>query len=131
MSELPTLFRTVLKANMPDADWAATQVAPAASICINVANVNRIGVMFVARTALHAVSSGNVDLQLVDVATSVAVPAQASRTIVKAAPADSAVETGDALEYDVTGSRLVTIRVAAQALDAGCTYIELYWNALE
>jgi hypothetical protein len=127
----PTLFRTVLKANMPDADWAATQVAPAASICINVANVNRIGVVMVARDALGAVSTGNVDLQLVDVANSIAIQSQASRTIVKSAPVDAAVETGDALEYDVSGSSLVTIRVAAQALAVACTYIELYWNALE
>jgi hypothetical protein len=116
---------------MPDADWAATQVAPSASICINVANVQRIGVVIVARTAAHAVSTGNVDLQLVDVATSAAVPLQASRTIVKASPVDAAVETGDAMVYDVSGSSLVTVRVAAQALAGAATYIDMYWNPLE
>jgi hypothetical protein len=130
MAVLPTLLRRVQKADMPDADWAATQVAPSASICANVQGVQRMGVMFVAYAGA-VVSTGTVDLQLVDVATTTPDATGATKTLVKASPVDSTVGVGAGLEYDVSASRLVTIRVAAESLAVAVTHIDIYWNALE
>lgn len=118
---------------MPDADWAATQVAPAASICADVSTVKRLGAVFVAYDAAGAIvnPSGNMGLALVDVAATVPKGGVASKTLVKTTPVDASVVAGAGLEYDVGGCRLVTIRVAAEALDPVVDRVEIYWNALE
>lgn len=133
MATQPTLLRTVLVANMPDPDWAATQVAPAASICAALQGDVRIGAVFVAYDAAGAVvnPSGTVDLALVDVASTVAVGGIPSKTLVKTTPVDSAIPAGAGLAYDVAGSSRVTLRVAAKTLGGTVTKIEIYWNSLE
>lgn len=126
-------MRTVLVANMPDPDWAATQVAPAASICAALQGDVRIGAVFVAYDAAGVIvnPAGTVDLALVDVASTVAVGGIASKTLVKTSPVDTAVSAGAGLVYDTAGSSRVTLRVAAEALDVAVTKIEIYWNSLE
>lgn len=133
MAELPILLRRVAVADMPDDDWAATQVAPDASICADVSTVRRLGAVIIARDAAGAVASpsGTVNVALVDVAASVALGGLPSRTVVKTTPVDTIIPAGMGLEYNVQGSRLVTIRVDAHALDAGVATIEIWWNCLE
>lgn len=118
---------------MPDADWAATQVPPSASICADVSTVSRMGVVFTAYTAAGAVvnPSGTMNLALVDVASTTPLGGIPSKTLVKTTPVDTLVSAGAGLEYDVSGSRLVTVRVAAQALGGTVAYVEIYWNCLE
>jgi hypothetical protein len=120
---------------MPDADWAATQVAPDASICADVSQSKRIGAVFVAYDAAGDVvtPSGTMNIALIDVAETEAqlrrgIPA---KTIVKTSPIDSNVDAGDGLAYDVAGSRLVTLRIAAKSLGVSVTHVEIYWNDLE
>lgn len=133
MATQPTLLRTVLVANMPDPDWAATQVAPAASICAALRGDVRIGAVFVAYDAAGSVvnPSGTVDLALVDVASTVAVGGIPSKTLVMTSPVDTAVPAGAGLAYDTAGSTRVTLRVAATGLEISVAKIEIYWNSLE
>lgn len=133
MAEQPILLRTVLVDAMPDADWAATQVAPSASICADVSTVASMGAMFIALDAAGDVvaSAGTMDLALIDVATSLPLPpGRTSRTLVKTTPVDTNVHVGDGLEYNVSGSRLVTIRINASALNVAVAKVEIYWNCL-
>lgn len=133
MATQPTLLRTVLVANMPDPDWAATQVAPSASICAALQGDMRIGAVFVAYDAAGAVvnPSGTIDVALVDVASTVVVGGIASKTLVKTSPVDTSISAGAGLAYDTAGSRLVTLRVAAESLGGTVDKIEIYWNSLE
>ena len=133
MATQPTLLRTVLVADMPDPDWAATQVAPAASICATLQGDVRIGATFVAYDAAGAVvdPSGTVDLALVDVASTVAVGGIPSKSLVKTSPVDAGVSAGAGLAYDTAGSSRVTLRVAASGLEINVSKIEIYWNSLE
>lgn len=130
MAEQPRLLRTVRVADMPDADWAATQVAPDASICADVRTCATFGAVYIAYDATGTVvnPSGNIDVALVDVATTSPPKGLAAKTIVKTTPVDSAVVAGAGLQYDVSGSRLVTLRVTAEALDAAVSYIEIWWT---
>ncbi len=132
MAQLPTLLRTVLVGAMPDADWAATQVAPSASICVDVSQVTTLGAFFLAYDSAGVLvnPSGNIDIALVDVASTVSEGGIASKVVVKTTPIDSAVVAGAGLQYDVSGSRLVTLRNNAEALASTVAYIEIYTNAL-
>ena len=133
MAELPSLLRRVDVAAMPDADWAGTQTTPAPAICVDVRAVKRLGVVFVAYDAAGAVvsPSGTMDVALVDVAATVPPAGKASTIVIKTTPVDAAVVGGAGLEYDVAGSRLVTMRIAADALDANVAYVDIWWNCLE
>ncbi len=132
MAQLPPLLRTVLVGDMPDADWAATQVAPAASICVDVSPVSLLGAFFLAYDASGVLvnPSGNIDVALVDVASTVPKGGVASKVVVKTTPIDSAVVAGAGLQYDVSGSCLVTLRINAEALAGTVAYVEIYTNAL-
>lgn len=78
------------------------------------------------------VSSGSIDVQLVDVATTVARPGVASRPLVKSAPVDAAVPQGRGLEWDVSRSTVVAIRLGNPAsLAPAAAFVDVYWNALE
>jgi hypothetical protein len=120
---------------MPDADWAATQVAPDASICADVSQSTRIGAVFVAYDAAGDVvtPSGTMNLALIDVAETVPQLRRgiSAKTLVKTSPIDSNVSAGAGLAYDVAGSRLVTLRIAAKSLGGDVAYVEIYWNDLE
>ena len=133
MAELPTLLRTVQVASMPDTDWAAAQTAPAASICVDVSAVSRLGAFYVAYDAAGAVvnPSGTASIALVDVASTVPKGGIPSKVVVKTTPLDLLVASGAGLEYDVSGCRLVTIRIAASALAVGVSYVEIFTNAIE
>jgi hypothetical protein len=129
--QVPALLRTWQKAAGADADFALTQAAPAASICVDVEGVNRLGVTFVAYTALDAVSTGTLDLQLIDVATPAPFPQGTSLpTLITGSPIDAGVDIGEGLQYDVSACRLVTIRVSGAALHADATYANIFWRAL-
>ena len=75
--------------------------------------------------------SGTMDVALVDVASTVPPKGKASTIVIKTTPVDAAVVDGAGLEYDVAGSRLVTLRIAAEALDANVAYVDVWWNCLE
>lgn len=128
--QVPSLVRTWIKASGADADFALGQTVPAAGICINVEGVNLLGVTFVAYTALNAVSTGTLDLQLVDVATPSPFQGTALPTLITGSPIDAGVDIGEGLQYDVSACRLVTIRVAGSALHADATYAKIFWRAL-
>ena len=118
---------------MPDADWAATQVAPSASICVDVSTVASMGVMYRALDSSGDVvnPSGTIDVALIDVATSLPLPpGTPSRTLIKTTPVDTNVPMGLGLEYNVSGSRLVTIRINAENLAGSVAKVEIYWNCL-
>lgn len=128
--QVPQIVRTWLKATGADADFALGQTVPSATICVNVTNVNTIGVTFVAYTALGVVSTGTLDLQFIDVATPVVTQGQTFPTLISGAPVDAGVAIGEQLIYDVRSSRLITLRVAGATLAAGATYVRIFWVAL-
>lgn len=130
MAEQPRLLRTVRVADMPDADWAATQVAPDVSICADVRTCALFGAVFIAYDANGAIvnPSGNIDVALIDVASTSPPKGLAAKTIVKTMAVDSAVVAGAGLKYDVSGSRSVTLRVTAQNLASDVSYIEIWWT---
>jgi hypothetical protein len=128
--QVPALLRTWIKADGADADFALGQTVPAASICVDVQGVNRLGVTFVAYTALNVVSTGTLDLQLIDVATPSPYQGTVLPTLITGSPIDAGVDIGEGLQYDVSACRLITIRVAGATLAAGATYAQIFWRAL-
>lgn len=130
---LPTILRSVPVASMPDTDWAATQTAPSASICVDVTNVNTIGVAFKAKTAAGVIvnPSGTISAACIDVAVTPAIGGLAAGTLIETTPLDTLVSAGAGLTYDVRGRKLITIRVAAQALGGTVSYIEIFTHAID
>ena len=128
--QVPALLRLWLKASGADADFALGQTVPAAGICVNVEGVNVIGVTFVAYTAAGAVSTGTLSLQLIDVATPSQTTGAPLATLITGSPIDTNVAIGAGLQYDVSGCRLVTIRVAAEALAGPATFVRIFWRAI-
>src|SRR6185503_7273323 len=133
MAAFPVLLRTVLVADMPDADWAATQVAPAAGITADVTGSAKVGCFYVARDAAGAVvdPSGSVDLQPVRVRLTQSLKGAAAVTVVSAGATDAAVVSGQDLTYDDLGNTAgFTIRITAEALAGTVASIDIYWNTI-
>jgi hypothetical protein len=103
----------------------------AGALCIQVGEI-AFGAFFLAYDASGVIvnPSGNIDVALVDVASTVRVGGIASKVVVRTTPIDSAVVAGAGLQYDVSGSRLVTLRINAEALAGTVAYVEIYTNAL-
>lgn len=126
MAANPLLLRRVAKADMPDPDWAASQVVPSASICIDVAIVKEISVEFVAFNVADEVvnPSGTISLQPIKVAKTIV----GGRTLVSEGATDMGVNQGDDMRYNVSLVKTFTLRVAAHALSASVSYIDIYWT---
>lgn len=89
MAVAPILVRTFLKASGADADFVGTQVPPAAGLLVSVAGWQTVAVSFVPYTALGAVSTGTLDVQMVYVNT----PTQANKTTLPTLVTGNAVVT--------------------------------------
>jgi len=126
---LPTKLRRILVADLPEADYAKTQATPSASICVDVTRLNKIAITFVPRKVDETVSTGTVDLQLIDIANIVDSDGETTDTnLIRSASIDLAVEVGEGLTYDVSRSRLVTVRIAGNALGGDATAVDIYWS---
>lgn len=135
MAALPVLLRTVLKADMPDDDWSATQVAPSTTITADIFGSAKIGCFYIARNATGTVvnPSGSCDLQPVKVSQTQPLNGQAAATVISAGAADAGVASGQALVYDDLGNTQgFTLRVAddGASLDAAVHHIDIYWNTI-
>lgn len=114
-----------------DDDWATLQTVPPAAICVDVQGVNVLGATWVAYEADGTtVSSGTLDLQLVDVATPAPQKGTAFPTLITGAPVDAATPQGEGLQYDVSACRRVTLRVDGSALDGAAASVVIFWRAL-
>lgn len=129
--QVPTFLRRWVVADGADPDWAATQTLPPATILADVDQVNTLGVTFVAFEADGTtVSSGTLDVQLVDVSLPAPFQGGTFAPLVTGAPVDAAINCGEGLIYDVRGCRAVTIRVSASALDPAAASVVFFWRAL-
>lgn len=125
---IPTLARPrIAVGDVPDANWATTQVAPGAALLLDVTGLSVVGFFFVPYEADGTtVSSGTLDLQLVAVSATAPPVAGAPKTLVWATPVDATVAPGALVTYDVRLASTVAIRVAAKALAGGAAYVEVY-----
>lgn len=135
MAALPVLLRTVLKADMPDDDWSASQVAPSTTITANIAGSSKVGCFYIARDAAGAVvnPSGNCDLQPVRVRLTQPLKGAAAVTVISAGAADTGVVSGQDLTYDdIANTAGFTMRVAddGSSLDSDVVSIDIYWNTI-
>lgn len=129
--QVPIFLRRWVVADGADDDWAADQTSPPAEILASVAQVNTMGVTFVAYEADGTtVSGGTLDVQLIDLSQPTPFQGQAFPALITGAPVDASIDCGEGLIYDVSGCRTVTIRVAGSALDGGAASVVIYWRAL-
>lgn len=133
MPQVPSFLRRVIVADGADPDWAATQVAPDASICINPVAASSIIVTALPYDVDNVLAaSGTIDLQLIDVGVPQVFQGQQLPTIVTGSPVDAGVGVGEALVYDVAGSNLITMRVAnIAAIDPTATYVDIFWRGID
>lgn len=134
MSAVPILLRRVLKVDLPEDDWAASQVAPDVPL-VSTEGVKKIGCFYVARTATDAVAnpSGTCDLQPLLVATGIPLAGHAPEVFTWAGATDTGVASGDGLTYDdLAQSSQFTLRVAddGSSLDAAVVALDIYWYAI-
>lgn len=130
MSTSAILVRKHLKAAGADADFAGTQVAPAAALLWEVGSVQRIAVSFAPYTA-GAVSTGTLGVQLVGVVPTTSRTGIAGDDYITGSAVTAALAIGAEVEYEVIGKQSVAVRVTdVSALNALATYSLIYIRPL-
>lgn len=119
MANAPIQVRYFVKSAGADADFALTQVSPAASLLVSATGINTIAVSFVAYTSAGAVSTGTLDLQLVKVNTPRPEKGLTLVPLITGSAVDTNVAIGAELTYTITGNASYCIRVANVAGLAG------------
>lgn len=119
MANAPILVRTFVKSAGADADFAITQVAPAAALLWDVGGIQRIAVSFVPYTSAGAVSTGTLGVQLVAVNTPRPANGTTLPNLINGSAVTAALAVGAEVEYSVIGCGSVCVRVTDVAGLAG------------